>query len=240
MHCLASRDPAVLIVEPSYSIENDIELDCLSYRIRVSYKYGFTALLEESLQELHRLYPSTLADWDKVPHHNSARAITVVNLARLTNTLSLLPSAVYSCCQIDEAVLLDGAVHPDGTVDVLSRDDLVICMKARTQLVRLRITYAVEVFRLFSECQPYTDCRGEVRAMYKDLTKPRADRVDEPAGLLGRWNDIVDARAPKICKQCLTHVRKSISHFRSLEWERMRSRMGMRDWAQALHSSEDV
>ncbi|EPT05798.1 hypothetical protein FOMPIDRAFT_1039557 [Fomitopsis schrenkii] len=230
-----------------YAIEGDIELDCLAYRIRVAHKYGFSEILKDSLEELKRLYPSTLADWEKIPHHDSARAITAVKLARLTNTLSILPSAVYSCCQIDEAVLLKGAAHPDGTVDVLSRNDLVMCMKARTQFTRLRIVYAMEVFRPYVlKCPacPNLICKGELNTMLVDVLAEHTRVEDKDAGLLGRWGDVVDAyvqktKGPrKICEQCLTRVRKTISDLRKDEWEKLPVRMGLGHWARLVQGSD--
>ncbi|KAH9835451.1 uncharacterized protein C8Q71DRAFT_120399 [Rhodofomes roseus] len=45
-----------------------------------------------------------------------------------------------------EAILLEGAVHPDGTVDTLSRADLLRCMKGK---VKLAFKHANEIQSMF-------------------------------------------------------------------------------------------
>ncbi|KAH9910838.1 uncharacterized protein B0H18DRAFT_405977 [Fomitopsis serialis] len=99
----------VLLCGKRYMLENDAELDCLSYRIRLAQKYGIGDLLEESIWQLKKHYPTTFSEWTDVQRHYSPRAITAVNLARLTNTPSILPSASYVCCQLPNHDLLDGA-----------------------------------------------------------------------------------------------------------------------------------
>ncbi|KAH9932341.1 uncharacterized protein B0H18DRAFT_1102473 [Fomitopsis serialis] len=106
-----------LAIRGKYMLENDAELDCLPYRIRLAQKYGIGDLLEEPIWQLKKLYPTTLSKWIDVQRHYSPRTTTAVNVARLTNTPSILPSASYVCCQLPNHDLLDGASHSDGTVE---------------------------------------------------------------------------------------------------------------------------
>ena len=58
----------------------------------------------------------------------------MVNLARLTETTSILPVVLYSCTQLSVRELSSGTVHSDGGLDILDRGDLERCLEARTQL----------------------------------------------------------------------------------------------------------
>ncbi|PIL33285.1 hypothetical protein GSI_04735 [Ganoderma sinense ZZ0214-1] len=78
----------------------------LASLIRMAHKYAIQDILDHALSRLKRYYPSDLAAW----HDSASRAryVTtrpehapeVVALARLTNTPSLLPSALLLCTEL--------------------------------------------------------------------------------------------------------------------------------------------
>lgn len=61
-------------------------------------------------------------------------AIGAINLARLTNTLSVLPAAFYHCSALGGGIA-KGHSREDGTVDYLSRDDLSRCIEGMRALM---------------------------------------------------------------------------------------------------------
>lgn len=76
-----------------------------------------------------------LTAWDKRRRPSEQlNAIVAVNLARLTNTPSILPAALYSCCQLSVDELLEGYTRPDGVTESLSTEDLRRCFKGKVQL----------------------------------------------------------------------------------------------------------
>lgn len=77
---------------------------------------------------------------------NAKRAILAVNLAHITNTPSILPSALYVCCQLDADVLLRGRVRRDGVVDTLSHEDLVRCIRGKAMLCTRSVQVCLDVF----------------------------------------------------------------------------------------------
>lgn len=205
----------------SYDPSNDAELHSLSYRIRLAHKYSIDDLLEQSLEELKRHFPTTLSAWDAVPREYSARAITAVNLARVTETPSILPSALYICCQLPEDTLLSGTAHPDGTSETLSREDLVRCLAARLQLCQSQMSVAYDAFR-------NGKCKGGacVSALNRlcteavDYAETRPHRADP----LMRWNVFVNATLPRVgargqpCDDCVAAIHDRIEELRVVWW----------------------
>ncbi|KAH9835467.1 uncharacterized protein C8Q71DRAFT_797587 [Rhodofomes roseus] len=170
----------VLLCGKRYIWRSDIELDLLSYRIRLAHKYGIEDLLAESVRQLKQLFPATLDAWRDLERHDSPRAITAINLAHLTNTPSVLPSALYVCCLLANHHLLDGAPHPDGTVNMLGREDLLRCMKAKVQFVR-RLTNDIHNMSLpaanIANCTSAGMCSLAFHN-FKNAALPRYDLLD--------------------------------------------------------------
>jgi len=136
--------------------------DDIANGVRVGHKYGNPTLLKYSLERLEKYYPTDLSKWDdrmgQRPHEQT-HAIVAVNLARLTNTRSLLTPALYACCQLDGKALLEGRARPDGIVDVLSPEDLVRCVDGKARLwsrLMKAVNDAFEPFSLRVPC-PTTD-----------------------------------------------------------------------------------
>lgn len=73
-------------------------------------------------------------------------AIAAVNIARLTNTESMVPVGLYMCCQLKTEVLLNGVTRENGTTERLASDDVVRCIDARKVLVHDNIISACRVF----------------------------------------------------------------------------------------------
>ena len=80
-----------------------------------------------------RMTPHILADpW------RQENCITLVNLADCLELESLLPLALYGCCQLEDAIV-DGTIHLDGTVETLASTNLKRCLAARNNLAVIQI-----------------------------------------------------------------------------------------------------
>lgn len=191
----------------------------MSYRIRLSHKYDIKDLLQTSVRQLKVLYPSVVFRWTEVQkaHPYSTRAITAVNLARLTETLSVLPSALYVCCQLPETCLFDGAKHADGTSDILDRDDLQRCVRAKTEFAQMRMDYVHTTFdpsNIDDGCLSKTVCKAALRRIQADAISLAGTRGDE-AGIFEPLDEVLnqyerDGDAafanPTLCERCMKGV----------------------------------
>lgn len=80
---------------------------------------------DQSRAEL--LVPSE-GQWEPV------HAIGVVNLARLVDCPSIIPTALIVCCTLKPQDLLHGFKREDGTDEMLDEGDLARCIEARAEL----------------------------------------------------------------------------------------------------------
>ncbi|KAH9835461.1 uncharacterized protein C8Q71DRAFT_765982 [Rhodofomes roseus] len=212
----------VLLCGKKYIQKNDIELDRLSYRIRLAHKYGIEDLLDESIQQLRQLFPANFASWRATGRHYTSRGITAVNLARLTNTQSVLPTALYVCCQLSDRALLEGAAHPDGTTDELSRDDLLRCMAAKSLLGRTHVhgihTLLHHIGSFVQGCRSQPSCCRAFDRMRHTATTRSLD-VATPIDILDTWDDLLDKydrtkvggnALVSLCECCMTNLRERV------------------------------
>ena len=202
-------------------------MDRLSYRIRLADKYGVDELLQKSLRRLRQLFPSTLKEWDDLERNaNSPWAVTAVNLARLTRTNSVLPSALYSCIRLINSQLLSGVVHSDGTTDVLDMDDLLRCMQAKTSSASVLAEWIIDSFRP-RDCNNKTACEPICSTLRRD-TMHRMRRTGQHAAILARvlstdhsTPDRLARLASNLCAGCVECASGRVASWRAASWRKM-------------------
>ncbi|TBU36825.1 hypothetical protein BD309DRAFT_906021, partial [Dichomitus squalens] len=85
---------------------------------------------------------------DNIPGFDlSIHHIAVVNLTRLSDTPSLLQSALFACCGIPPSRLVQGFEREDGVQEQPSLDDLIRVLVGRAELTKLDAEAAVAIFR---------------------------------------------------------------------------------------------
>ena len=106
--------------------------------IRLAHKYGIESVEREGLETLQAQYKSRLNSWiygspfDHFPH---VHAIGAINLARLTNTPSILAVAMLRCVQLGDSIT-EGWKREDGSVEHLSAEDHKRVVDGRDALFR--------------------------------------------------------------------------------------------------------
>ena len=78
------------------------------------------------------------------PRFHTVHAIGVVNLARLTGCETILPTALFQCCQLGKE-LVSGFERSDGTLERLSTHDLELCVVARANLMKESVDMALRL-----------------------------------------------------------------------------------------------
>ncbi|KAI1795311.1 hypothetical protein LXA43DRAFT_37645 [Ganoderma leucocontextum] len=143
--------------------------------VRLAHKYHIQPVQDQALAAL-RLFDFTddfntyftgIANKTRSLVSKKARAIGAVNLARLTDTPSMLPLALYRCAYLDSALLLEGWKRRDGTVEELSPADLRRCINGR---VALSQEQSIMRYRLFDD-HPSDECAhpGQCQEMLRSL-----------------------------------------------------------------------
>ncbi|KAI0686100.1 hypothetical protein C8T65DRAFT_154055 [Cerioporus squamosus] len=111
--------------------------DTLASCVRLGHKYDMVHIQREALDYLKTLFhPPLYRQTIMWPPHGFVRssAIGVVNLARLTEAHTLLPVALFKCCQLTN--ITQGFVYSDGEREMLSSEDLERCLVARSKLMQ--------------------------------------------------------------------------------------------------------
>ncbi|KAM5539606.1 hypothetical protein V8D89_006715 [Ganoderma adspersum] len=120
-----------------------VQFDEVFAVITVAHKYGIEDVEAQALSFLDGTgYFSSKLPGFQSPHANRlsvepAQAIGAVILARLTDTPSMLPGALYRCCALC-GDLLDGWTRTDGTAWYLAQENAKRCVSGRATIAHLR------------------------------------------------------------------------------------------------------
>ncbi|KAI1795354.1 hypothetical protein LXA43DRAFT_1108512 [Ganoderma leucocontextum] len=204
---------------------------------RLAHKYGIEDIQSQALSclqdsgyfscDLHRFqYP----DPTKVsvqPVH----AIGAVILARLTDTPSMLPCALYRCCVLG-GDLLDGWTRADGMVEHLTQDDLKRCVNARAMLADDGWRAFCLVFddnRTSTTCARPDECRAGLR--WVRATILNGDQMKERPALaaLRDWSrEISQGRLDhRFCALCEKALQDRNKVGLGIFWTRLPVRFGL-------------
>ncbi|KII91857.1 hypothetical protein PLICRDRAFT_173653 [Plicaturopsis crispa FD-325 SS-3] len=133
-----------------------MSLDIASAFLRLGKKYKFIHIYKEALSRLHLTSPTTLAQWDAhsdgiiytVPEtltlvmQKHTIIVSLINLARSTDTRSILPAAFYRyCATAFQETVLDGYHKRDPSLASVSSRDRDICISGHTALLRAQIKH---------------------------------------------------------------------------------------------------
>jgi len=126
---------SIMIHGRKYTTNDSAHLEEIVAWARMSHKNHIQNLLKDAMKRLERFFPSRF-DPVTVDRHPVQRkhAIAVVNLARLTDTPRMIPSALYYCCTLDTRILLRGCVRSGGVVDRLAPRDPMRYCEGKTKL----------------------------------------------------------------------------------------------------------
>ena len=209
-----------------------VTFDEISAVIRLSHKYNVADAEQQALSTLKLYFTDDFYDFesfgeDGLFHMKQTDAISAVNLARLTDTRSILPTAFYQCCELGNSVM-DGCRRPDGHVEHLSFEDHKICMGGRIALMR---EARALVFRIFQEtpshrCLSRRICRAALHTM---LIRAAVEEAPlEPAVLRG-WTTFIDEQADRLrlCRRCRRMLWARELDVRKEIWARLPEIFGM-------------
>ncbi|OCH84735.1 hypothetical protein OBBRIDRAFT_741067 [Obba rivulosa] len=209
----------------SYFSNDQIPFADVAAIIRITHKYQMDQLLGRALQNLKTVFKDTFPDFIRLDHFlaessielDCRDAITVVNLAHLTQNLSMLPMALYICCQLAPKDIIAG-VDRNGRRERLSQDDIVRCIAGRLKLSQASVTAVFRVFQCSDECMEQckrvngSTCR---RALHAALQKYGADFSALCAGTmpLDTWitddRDYFDSFSIKFCSGCWKRLQET-------------------------------
>ncbi|KAH9857656.1 hypothetical protein C2E23DRAFT_719736 [Lenzites betulinus] len=216
----------------------------LAALVRMSHKYHVEDLHSRAMHHLKLYFTNDLSVWDTAGvdgnlflHITPQDAITAINLARLTHTDSVLPTALYLCCQLDSE-LTTGVERSDGSTERLDPKDLELVLRGRTELVRASTRGACTI------CKPTPSGQCTSKACERALREIlgmmldglQKDPIGDIAGYaaLDTWEhwieDVVELWP--LCEPCRTMLHARDLEVRRDVWKRLPQYMGItvEDW----------
>ncbi|KAH9938613.1 uncharacterized protein B0H18DRAFT_1112749 [Fomitopsis serialis] len=146
-----------------YMPDQRVSFAMVAALIHLGHKYAIDDLATSALSRLRTCfstsfdtyYSAITAGGSQAMSCTSEDAIAAVNLARLIgeDATTILPSALYTCCQLGADVLTRGILDDGGDVQKLGDADLERCIDARARLAALAMSSAVRRCQLNSDDQ---------------------------------------------------------------------------------------
>ncbi|PIL26525.1 hypothetical protein GSI_12283 [Ganoderma sinense ZZ0214-1] len=211
--------------------EKEHACDELSALARLSHKYQIHDVEKQALDLLRETYVDDFDKWyfafpsftDSSVSLPYTHCIGVVNIARLTNTPSLLPSALYFCCALGSD-LLDSWKREDGCIEHLSIDDLKRCFTAKGRLCHRRVKMMYEVFedRVSTGCLQANKCCAALREMALSITREKLPPVAHCEALTG-WENLICTKVClyPVCLQCKEELHMRDVRARRELWDKL-------------------
>ncbi|KAG2106581.1 uncharacterized protein F5147DRAFT_700486 [Suillus discolor] len=221
------RQLLLTIYEISYFEDNAQYFVYLCAVLRLSTKYEMKRLRDLALQRLKRGVPTTLASFDD-PGYQDDRAtaqkhvLAVINLARETNCLELLPCAYYYCSRLPASTIFEGS----GGV-ILALPDITACILGKEQLLDIQrqtthpFLYTLPKSKFESFCKDC--CEGNDRLLLQYLQRQDFRRPCTFEQFI-HWEKI------GACKSCASPHQSAHTKGRQEAWALLPGIFGLGSW----------
>ena len=203
----------------------------ISASIRIGHKYQLKGLSEQSLNFLKLHYTTDLRVWCDSEYYapsgwKEIYSIGVVNLARLVDEPSILPTALLACTMMN-AEVVRGFTRDDGAQETLSLDDLGRCFQAKSRIRQASITAVMRTFRrsVAPGCTQSTLCKSALRAALHGL-EAYTDKLvlDDP---FFPFEEFIRDRELAVCDFCMKLVRERNWNERVAVWNSLPEYFGL-------------
>ncbi|KAG1814952.1 hypothetical protein EV424DRAFT_1412892 [Suillus variegatus] len=221
------RQLLLTIYEISYFEDNAQYFVYLCAVLRLSTKYEMKRLRDLALQRLKRGVPTTLASFDD-PGYQDDRAtaqkhvLAVINLARETNCLELLPCAYYYCSRLPASTIFDGS----GRV-ILALPDITACILGKEQLLNMQrqtthpFLYTLPKSKFGTRC--HDQCGGNDWLLLQYLQRQDFRRPCT-------FEQFIDWEKIGACKSCASPHQSAHTKGRQEAWARLPGIFGLESW----------
>lgn len=212
----------------------------ISALARLGHKYEMDHLVKQALDYLKAHFTTDVDTWRRhadvvPPGFTHLHAIGVVNIARLTDCTSVLPSAYAVCCTLSADALSRGFTREDGTQETfVHQADFLNVMDGKTRLMRAATKACQSAFEPSQveghRGNDWERCRNTVRRLMYSLD-PALISNDDPfcatARYIGQPSEEMD-----MCGSCREELRRRIARERRAIWVQLPTIMnvGVEGW----------
>ncbi|KAL6298846.1 hypothetical protein BKA93DRAFT_923261 [Sparassis latifolia] len=230
-----------------------LEFSEVAALVRLSHKYGIEPICRDGLARMRTIFTDDFSTWSDlrrstldgvhsicspVLHLKAAEAIMAVSLARLTNSLTMLPVALYICCLLQARVLLQGATLSDGSSAQLSAEDLQLCVRA---ISTLSTGHFAGILRLWAQpspqCSRGSTCANSLQKFVMRTSKHAKELTS--VDVLGRSSDLIDVLVVegRPCADCAVCMKSRGLEWSYRYWDDLPSISGFGDWSRLRDST---
>ncbi|EPQ53807.1 hypothetical protein GLOTRDRAFT_44887 [Gloeophyllum trabeum ATCC 11539] len=210
--------------------------------LRLSTKYDVPSYRQRAIRQLALIYPTTLDGWDARNRRSDLysgfieQAAAVVGLARETHVRALIPSAMYTCCEMGTGHILKAKADPAKSILGLSSYDRRCCLLGRQKLVT---AWRSEVFSRRCLTPDQLDFfawfEGPKHEMCHAARLKWLAREDVWKMAFGtEWCNPLQTLWPQtgleMCAACDAAFIANLEHIREQIWEKLPSHFGFSDW----------
>ncbi len=210
-------------------VGSEDEYKKLSALIVLADKYQLESIAQQAVECLKAAFTKSFEQWDTRPEADGLqtkedcepctdhrlRAIDAVHLARITDTPSVLPLALYHCALLGDRVT-EGWTHQDGTVQQLAPEDLARAAGGYKYLCEQRAGFLASLF----SATPSAECRTRILCggLLQFLEEKGAVVYETPALLdrPDRWT----SRTP-LCRPCTRELEEREKGERRELWKKL-------------------
>ncbi|RDX48999.1 hypothetical protein OH76DRAFT_1351456 [Lentinus brumalis] len=217
----------------------------ISAQARLGHKYQIDTLFERSLSYLKTCFTTdfdarqrwlTGNRYSQVPvewggHGDKVFAIGVVNIARLAQADTILPSALAVCCSLAATRLVKGFEREDGSWERLSEEDLELCFTGMRRLAHEASVAVVTEFARFilpNGCTGEADCQNAINQLlsdYGDNSEPyfpsKNPFRDWDDWITEYWEEEVEPEEDAVCETCSAKILKGFRVQQRDTWKRL-------------------
>ncbi|KZT07954.1 uncharacterized protein LAESUDRAFT_698022 [Laetiporus sulphureus 93-53] len=208
---------------------------------RLSQKYQMERIRKEAVKRIKTCFCDDLKTWlevcrirgSSVMSFEIADAIEAVNLARLMNMDSMLPLALYLCCQLDTKYLVHGVARADGTTEQLHPDDVARCVEGRRHLLHCNVLMGMQISRrdVSYKCENREICMDCLECTNNGVWIAGGfdSRLDH-CGVFDSWEQWIRKREINdLCENCNLMVRGRLFLAQQRVWMKLPQYMGVED-----------
>jgi len=183
-------------------------------------KYQIDDLREVGIDHLKRVFPTDIASWDAICRgsftscmsYSREDYIGIATLARELDLPIIRTHALYKCCLLPNAILVNGYERADGVIERLSPEDLQLVLAGRHRLTISDVKLVDSMFTtLPPPCATRITCVAAVLQLQADLRSSIDDWLS--FNPLNPWEDSVsrDCARKKVCTACTAHLQSTFT-----------------------------
>ncbi|RPD58548.1 hypothetical protein L226DRAFT_466512 [Lentinus tigrinus ALCF2SS1-7] len=231
---------------PKTDFKYDPTYESIASSIRLGHKYQIATLVNHAVGYLKEYYTDDYGKWKShkmgpPPRFQLVHAIGVVNLARLIECDSILPTAILHCCQLGAAGrLVSGLPRADGTTEHLSASDLALCFSAIMHLARAWVTIALRVRAPTKS----PSCYHPIQCMRTFATRLNGPHIDEEKlcypNPFYSFGYLFTGFSDSVCTSCYAMLCKRDVDERKDLWARLPATLGLHvaGWPEATAATD--